>query len=213
MDATHPIRDPTRGTLSGEPPPTPRTPRNARRWPRTRATTRRRENFSRLLPPLQRRPAPLDRPGSRDPTINLTHSLSLSLSLSLSPPLSISLYLSPSLFFSLCLPFPLSPWYSMASASSQKPTPLAHDSQPAGHDFRRSLSDVVCSTSCTLFAVFSCSFALPAPELSLLPFRDWFSSIFRPSRLWIGDEKGSGLSVMTGDQFVVEMSVFHFFGI
>ncbi|KYM99535.1 hypothetical protein ALC62_09717, partial [Cyphomyrmex costatus] len=47
-------RDPTRGTLSGEPPPTPRTPRNARSWPRTRATTRRRENFSRLLPAFER---------------------------------------------------------------------------------------------------------------------------------------------------------------
>lgn len=110
MDATHPIRDPTRGTLSGEPPPTPRTPRNARRWPRTRATTRRRENFSRLLPPLQRRPAPLDRPGSRDPTINLTHSLSLS-----APPShSISLHLSFSLsvFLSPCPPgirWPLHP--------------------------------------------------------------------------------------------------------
>jgi len=74
-DSSH--RDPTRGTLSGEPPPTPRTPRNARSWPRTRATTRRRENFSRLLPALERSERASATPGaseridrdSADPTI------------------------------------------------------------------------------------------------------------------------------------------------
>lgn len=130
----------------------------------------------------EKRPAPLDRPGSRDPTINLTRSLSL--------------FLSP--------PLPPPPY--------QPPTDPPHRcTHPSGHDFRRSLSHVVCSTSsCTLFAVFSPSFRSPpssrCPKLFLFRFSRLEAEFFGSRKRNHGTGRGRLSSIIVSHPFLVRVA-------